>query len=67
MVLVDADQTRMGTEEIMRAFIRPMLHAMKCKNGRPIEFWRGDDAWAPSLHLNWKWRGQWYWLCVFFG
>jgi hypothetical protein len=47
--------------------IRVMMHKTRGKSGRLVDFWRGDCAWAPSLHFNWRWRGQWFWLCVFFG
>ena len=26
----------------------------------------GDNIWAPSLHLNFRWRGRCYWFCLFF-
>ena len=50
----------------MRSPIRTVFREMQYNAGLPIEFLRGDDFWCPSLHFNWKWRGQWYWLCVFF-
>lgn len=30
-----------------------------------VEFWRGDDQWKASLHVHWKWRGKFYWFCLF--
>ena len=30
-----------------------------------IKIWSGDERWLPSLHISWKWRGQYYWLLHF--
>lgn len=32
-----------------------------------VEFWPGDDMWASSLHLRFRWFGRNYWHCWFFG
>ena len=45
--------------------IRYIFHRMVEGPRFKLEFWRGDDAFRPSFHINWRWRGRPYWLCVF--
>lgn len=48
--------------------MRAITHICHIMNAGPrfkVEFWRGDDWWAPSFHLNVEWRGIYYWHCWF--
>lgn len=30
-----------------------------------LEYWKGDDQWRSSFHINWVWLRRHHWFCVF--
>lgn len=45
--------------------IKYVMHRMIDGPRFKLSFWRGDECRRPSFHIDWKWRGHNYWLCVF--
>lgn len=59
-------QSRHSVQRLVRRLLPAYHHQSSGPPGNwSIEYWPGDAQWKNSLHLNWNWRGQGHWLCVF--
>lgn len=52
-------------ERVRRRLPRLLVYRMTEGPRLRLEFWLGDEAWRPSVHLDWRWRGVNRWAVLF--